>query len=179
MVIVSDVDFLSDSFTVDKIQSLGQMVYKPKGDNISFLMNALEFINGHQDLIAIRSRIHVDRSLQRIINIEKRSAERYQGQDSSLLARLAEIQEKLGQWEGQQNNEVGQVVSKDQQMMIQDLREEEAKIRRERRLLKDETESQLKHMKNNIYWLHIAFAPLSLLLGLVWVWGQRRNSITI
>ncbi|MBC7533795.1 MAG: Gldg family protein [Oligoflexus sp.] len=176
MVIVSDVDFLSDSFTVDKIQSLGQMVYKPKGDNISFLMNALEFINGHQDLIAIRSRIHVDRSLQKIINIEKHSVERFQGQDSSLASRLAEIQEKLGQWESQQNNELGQVVSKDQQLMIQELREEEAKIRRERRLLKEATEYQLNHLKNNIYLLHIVFAPLSILLGLLWVWRQRRKA---
>lgn len=175
IVLVSDVDFLSDSFTVDKIQSLGQMVYKPKGDNISFLMNSLEFINGHQDLIAIRSRIHVDRSLQRVINIQKRSVEQYQGQDSALTARLAEIQEKLSQWEGQQNNEAGQVVSKDQQMMIQDLREEEAKVRRERRLVKDATEAQFDHLKNNIFWMHLGFAPLSILIGLLWVYRQKRR----
>jgi ABC-type uncharacterized transport system involved in gliding motility auxiliary subunit len=175
IVLVSDVDFLSDSFTVDKIQSLGQMVYKPKGDNISFLMNSLEFINGHQDLIAIRSRIHVDRSLQKVINIQKRSVEQFQGQDSALTARLAEIQEKLSQWEGQQNNEAGQVVSKDQQMMIQDLREEEAKVRRERRLVKDATEAQFDHLKNNIFWMHLGFAPLSILIGLLWVFRQKRR----
>lgn len=177
VVIVGDVDFLSDSFTVDKIQSLGQMVYKPKGDNISFLMNALEFINGHQDLIAIRSRIQVDRSLQKILEIERRSVEQFQGQDANLASRLAEIQEKLTQWEGQQSNEVGQVVSKDQQLMIQELREEEAKVRRERRLLKERTEAQLNHLKSNIYWLHIGFAPLTILLGLFWVWRQKRKRI--
>ncbi|MBC7660954.1 MAG: Gldg family protein [Chitinophagaceae bacterium] len=173
IVVVSDVDFLTDAFTVDKIQTMGQMVYKPKGDNISFIMNALEFINGHQDLIAIRSRIHVDRSLKRIVAIERRVAEQFQGKDATLAARLAEIQEKLSQWEGQQSNEVGQVVSKEQLLTIQELRESEAKVRRERRLLKDATEAQLDHLKTNIMILHMGFAPLTVLLGLFWVWRQR------
>ena len=174
VVVVADVDFLSDSFTVDKIQSLGQMVYKQHGDNISFILNALEFINGHQDLIAIRSRTHVDRSLQKILDIQRHSIERYQGQDSALATRLAEIQEKLNQWEGQ-NSEAGQVVSKEQRLMIQELREEEARLRRERRLVKEATEAQLNHLKRNIAWLHLGFMPLSMLLGLAWIWRQRKT----
>ncbi len=173
IVVVGDVDFLSDSFTVDKIQSLGQMVYKQHGDNISFILNALEFINGHQDLIAIRSRIHVDRTLQKIIDIQKNSAERYQDQDSALATRLGEIHEKLTQWEGQ-TSESNQVVSKDQKQKVQDLREEEAKMRRQRRLLKEATEAQLLHLKRNLALLHVGLAPLSMLLGLIWVWRQRR-----
>ncbi len=174
IVLVGDVDFLSDSFTVDKVQSLGQMVYKPRSDNISFIMNSLEFINGHQDLIAIRSRKHVDRSLYHLIDLERDAEDRYQGQDSSLATRLSDIQEKLGQWEVQQNNEPGQVVSKEQLTMIQDLREEEARIRRERRLLREAIDRPVNHLKQNLYLLHIVFEPLCMLLGLLWVWHERR-----
>lgn len=170
IIIVSDVDFLSDPFTVDKVHSMGQMVYKPKGDNIAFLLNALEFISGHQDLIAIRSKMHRDRTLWRIVNMERKAAQSLAGNDAALSARLGDIQENLAQWESE-NSDEGQVVSRDQLTRIQQLREEEARIRRERKDLKTSSQAQVQHLKSNILWLHLGLAPLSILLG--WVWVRR------
>jgi ABC-type uncharacterized transport system involved in gliding motility auxiliary subunit len=172
IVLMGDVDFLTDPFVVDKVQSLGQMVYKPKGDNMNFLMNALEFISGHQDLIAIRSKTQMNRSLWRILDLEQKAATQLSEHDSPLSSKLNEIQEKLSQWESE-NSSKGQVVSREQRLMIQQLREEEARIRRERKLLRESSEARVKHLKANIFWLHIGLAPLLFLLGLLWVWRER------
>lgn len=172
VVIVADVDFLSDASVVDKVQSMGQMVYKPKGDNITFLMNSLEFISGHQDLIAIRSRTHVDRSLWRLVDMEEKATIAYAGEDAALTSKLNEIQNKLAQWENE-NSDKGQVVSREQLSMIQQLREEEAKLRRERKILKEKSEAKVRHLKANIRWLHLGLAPLTILLGLFWVLREK------
>ncbi len=172
IVLVGDVDFLTDSFVVDKIQSMGQMVYKPKGDNITFLMNALEFISGHQDLIAIRSKTQIDRSLWRIVDLEQKAASALSEHDAPLSTKLNQIQEKLNQWESE-NSDKGQVVSREQQLKIQQLREEEARIRRERKLLKVNSEARVQNLKANIRWLHLGIAPLLILLGLLWAWRER------
>ncbi len=166
IVLVGDVDFLADNYVVDKLQSMGQMVYKPKADNINFLMNSLEFITGHQDLISIRSKSQIDRTLWRIIDMQQKAAIGMAGADAELSTRLSEIQEKLAMWEAE-NSEKGQVVSREQLLKIKTLREEEAKIRRERKLLKTQSEAQVRHLKSNILWMHLGFAPLSLIAGLL------------
>ncbi|GIT71966.1 MAG: hypothetical protein Ct9H300mP28_17800 [Pseudomonadota bacterium] len=56
ILLFSDVDFLSDQFSVQKINFLGQSIIQPTNDNLNLMLNAAEHLSGNEALMSIRSR---------------------------------------------------------------------------------------------------------------------------
>lgn len=163
ILLLGDVDFLADDKTVERVQSMDQMILKPKNDNLSLLMNGLEFITGHQDLIAIRSRGRESRTMSRLQEIREEANARYSEKVGELSGKLNEVEDKLKDYEALGNR----VMTNDQKQAITDLRNKEAQLRRERREVHELMEADAARLMNILRVLHLLLLPLSvLLLGL-------------
>lgn len=163
VLLLGDVDFLADDKTVERVQSMDQMILKPKNDNLSLLMNGLEFITGHQDLIAIRSRGRESRTMSRLTEIREEANARYSEKDGELSGKLNEVEDKLKDYEALGNR----VMTNDQKLAIADLRKQEAELRRERRNVHELMEADAERLMNILRVLHLLLLPMTvLLLGL-------------
>lgn len=95
VVVVSDVDMISDGLAYFRY---GNAVYQ-NGHNVSFVLNALEFLGGSPDLISIRSRGNYKRPFKRLDKIEEEVEEEMESREKDIeenIAELEEEKEKLG-----------------------------------------------------------------------------------
>ena len=136
ILLFSDVDFLSDQFSVQKINFLGQSIIQPTNDNLNLMLNATEHLSGNEALMNIRSRGRFSRPFTRLIAMQQRAQMRYQkGEEKQLLSQLDEVQQRLNSLL-ESAGEKGQkevILPKNVQLEIEQFREEELQTRRKLR----------------------------------------------
>ena len=95
ILLFSDVDFLTDQFSVQKINFLGQSIIQPTNDNLNLMLNATEHLSGNEALMSIRSRGRFSRPFTRLIAMQQQAQMRYQKEEKLLLSQLDEVQKRL------------------------------------------------------------------------------------
>ncbi|WP_372808062.1 Gldg family protein [Pontiella sp.] len=124
VILVSDVDLLADRIATDSINFMGQTLVQPRNDNLSFAVNMVEQLCGSEALIGLRSRNSYDRPFDRVIELEKQAAFKWQAEEQRLNAQLQATQAKLSQL--QQSRDDGQqlFLSPEQEAEVKKFREE-------------------------------------------------------
>ena len=139
VILVSDVDMLADRIATDRMNFLGQTIVQPRNDNLAFAVNMVEQLCGSEALIGLRSRNAFDRPFDRVIELEKEAAFRWQAEEERLNLQLQATQEKLAQL--QQMRDDGQ------QMFLTPEQEEEVKRFREEVF---QTQQSLKEVRKSL-----------------------------
>ncbi|GAB4318888.1 MAG: GldG family protein [Candidatus Sumerlaeia bacterium] len=93
VVVFADVDFITDMLAYEKI-FFGTAVV---GDNAALVFNALDFLSGSPDLIAIRSRGRYERPFAVVDRIEQETEQATSAQVERLNKEIQEYQDKLSQ----------------------------------------------------------------------------------
>ena len=95
ILLFSDVDFLSDQFSVQKLNFLGQTIIQPRNDNLNLMLNAAEHLSGNEALMSIRSRGRFSRPFNRLLAMQRQAQLRHQTEEKLLLSQLEEVQQRL------------------------------------------------------------------------------------
>jgi ABC-type uncharacterized transport system involved in gliding motility auxiliary subunit len=124
VILVSDVDMLADRFATQSMNVFGQSIVQPRNDNLAFAANMVEQLCGSEALIGLRSRNAFDRPFDRVIELEKEAAFKWQAEEERLNAQLQATQARLGAL--QQTKDDGQqtFLSPEQEAEIKKFREE-------------------------------------------------------
>lgn len=139
VILVSDADMLADRMATESMNFLGQTLVQPRNDNLAFAVNMVEQLCGSEALIGLRSRSSVDRPFDRVIELEKEAAFKWQAEEERLNARLQATQAKLAQL--QQTRDDGQ------QLFLSSEQEAEIKMFREEVF---ETQQSLKEVRKSL-----------------------------
>ncbi|VGO16482.1 hypothetical protein PDESU_05073 [Pontiella desulfatans] len=139
VILVSDVDMLADRIATDSMNFMGQTIVQPRNDNLTFAVNMVEQLCGSEALIGLRSRNSFDRPFDRVIQMEKEAAFKWQAEEQRLNAELQATQAKLSQL--QQTRDDGQ------QMFLSPEQEAELKKFREQVF---QTQQSLKEVRKNL-----------------------------
>jgi ABC-type uncharacterized transport system involved in gliding motility auxiliary subunit len=139
VILVSDVDMLADRIATDRMNFLGQTIVQPRNDNLTFAVNMVEQLCGSEVLIGLRSRSAFDRPFDRVIELEKEAAFKWEAEEERLNRQLQATQEKLAQL--QQTRDDGQ------QMFLTPQQEDEVKRFREKVF---QTRQSLKEVRKNL-----------------------------
>ena len=176
IVLVADVDFIADHNSVEKRQSLNQMVFKPKNDNLGFLLKSVEFVGGNKDLIAVRSSSRLARPLTRLVERQERAREQWQEEFDRLGAQVTEIERRLTEMQAQMETSESDLLSPEQQKALQALRLEEAQMRAQRRDVRLQMQEDEKQLRQGLTLLNHAVGPLA--IGIFWslgLWFRHRQ----
>ena len=162
ILLVTDVDFIHDQFSVEKFNLLGQVFSQPRNDNLNFMVNMIEFLGGAEDMMAIRSRGKFSRPFTRFLELEKKAQIQYQEEEAKLSGKLKEVQEKLSRLNVQKGtNKI--VLTKEQIENIQQFREQEkmtkSALREIRKLLRQDIETE----KMGLTLINLIFVPIILI----------------
>ncbi len=93
---VADVDWLFDPFSLQRTNVGDQVLVRPLNDNLTFLMNMIEYASGDESLIAIRSRGRLQRPFSRVAALFQAAERRFREEEQALTRRVADIEDRIG-----------------------------------------------------------------------------------
>ncbi|MBF0279220.1 MAG: Gldg family protein [SAR324 cluster bacterium] len=168
ILIVADVDFASDTFSVQKLNFLGQMMIQPLNDNLNFVLNAVETLSGNDALMSIRSRGRFSRPFTRVLALENLAQLRFQKEESTLQKSLQEVQEKLKMLQERKDPKKNRLLTKEQQEEIRKFRLEELQTRKRLRMVRKSLRQDIESLGNFLLALNVLLIPgIVAILGVV------------
>jgi len=161
VLLVGDADFLADRFSVQMTNFFGNVVAQPINDNLTFALNAVEFMTGSQDLIQIRSRGQSFRPFTRVADLQVKAGIRYQEQERLLSQRLEEVKRKLTSLEQQKQPGQKLVLSPAQVEEVAKFRREEARVRQQLREVRKVLRQDIERLGNVLLAINLLLMPLA------------------
>ncbi len=170
ILLFSDVDFLSDQFSVQKLNFLGQTIIQPRNDNLNLMLNAAEYLSGNEALMSIRSRGRFSRPFTRLLAMQRQAQLRHQTEEKLLLSQLEEVQQRLNsllESAGEQGqSEV--ILPPEVQVEIEKFREEERQARRKLREVRKILRQDIERLGQGLLLLNMLLVPLIVgIIGLI------------
>ena len=145
VVLVADVDMLTDNAAVEVQDVFGQRLVVPRNGNLNLALSLVEQLAGDQDLISLRSRAAFTRPLTVIRDMEARAQQTYLGKIKELEDNLNKTQEKLQELQKARGGAQATILTAEQQAEIENFRKVAAETRQElkevRKNLRQETDT--------------------------------------
>ena len=133
MIVVADVDFMADQNSVDQFQLGPQVIIRPKNDNLSFVINAVDYLGGDEDLISIRSRGKIARPFSKVQELQVNAQKKWKDQEEKLSEELNDLQKKLSELQAGRTQGNRLVLSQEQQDEIKNFQDRVSEVRKKRR----------------------------------------------
>ena len=179
VVLVSDVDMLSDGAAVEVQEVFGQKLVVPRNGNLAFVQGLVEQFSGDQNLMGLRSRASFTRPLTVVRTMEAQAQQQYLGKIKELEDNLNQTQEKLQELQKGKAGAAASstILTSEQQTEIDNFRKKTI-----------ETRTELKEVRKNLrvetdtleFWtkvVNIGLIPLLVALtGLVLALAKRRRA---
>lgn len=166
VLVVADVDFLTDNLWI-QVQSLfGQRVGRPFADNGAFFANAVDTLTGNVDLMSLRARGQHHRPFSRVEEIQLQAEQRFRDKERELNQQLQDTERKLAELQQQKEGEDVQVLSEQQRQAIADFEKQQLQIRKQLREVQHQLSKDIDSLENWLKLLNILVLPLLLSGGL-------------
>jgi ABC-type uncharacterized transport system involved in gliding motility auxiliary subunit len=162
--IIADTDWLLDQFSIRRQNFLGMMTIQPINDNLTMGTNIIEFLGGSQDLIGIRSKGEEARSFDRVQAMEVEAQKQYQIKLQEVEEKISEMNQEIQQLVTQQQGTGLIVAGPELSQALQELRENEANMRAERRVIRRELRKDIDALKWKLVSLNIGYSPIGLVI---------------
>jgi ABC-type uncharacterized transport system involved in gliding motility auxiliary subunit len=176
IVLVADVDVLSDRMWVQKQSFLGQDLVTAFASNGDFVTNALDNLAGSADLIGLRSRATFSRPFTTVDALRREADARFRATEQELQAELTDTQKKLNELQTARNDKSSLIMSPEQQQELQRFRDRQIEIRRQLRDVQHNLDQSIEALGTRLKIIDIAVMPLALTLFalLVVYWRRQR-----
>lgn len=174
VILFSDSDWLSDAFWV-RVQNLfGQMLYEPFASNGALLVNMVEQMTGHENLISLRSRNDFERPFTAVDELRKEAQFALREQEKVLEQKLNETERALKGIESRRSEQSTFSLDSESEDALKNFLEEKKKIRKELRNVRYELNNQIDSLGMWIKLINIILMPS--LFGLAaWFFLRRRR----
>ncbi len=143
VVIITDVDMLSDQYSLLAQNVFGRRFISPLNDNQAFMQNIAENLSGSNDLISIRSRGKFTRPFTKVDELSRDASVRWQQEEAVFQAKLTAANQRLAQL---QATAQGGDQKSSQQILSGAVREEIKQLRAE----KSDAQKRLREVRRNL-----------------------------
>lgn len=175
ILVITDTDFLSDSFSVQKLSFLGKTIVQPTNDNLNLMLNAVEYLSGSEALMSIRSRGQFSRPFTRLLAMQRDAQIKYQAEEQLLLAKLEEVQKRLSSLQ-QRIGKSGRkevILPPEVQEEIRKFRDEERQTRRKLREVRKILRQDIESLGHTLFVLNLVAIPF--LVGVFGIISYQRR----
>ncbi len=173
VLLVGDVDFINNSYSLRSLNFLGQNIIQPLNHNIAFLTNALEFLTGSTELISIRSRGSFQRPFARVADIEKQAQTKWHGVEQELTDKIQELQSSLNRLQSARSQDNQVALSAAQQAEIDKFKMEQLEFKRKRREVRKNLRQDIERLGTVLAVLNITVVPSLVLLAGLYIYFRR------
>ena len=162
VILVGDVDILSDRLWVQQQSFLGQTLATAFANNGDFLVNALDNLSGSADLIGIRARGTYSRPFTRVQALRRQADAQFRQTEQRLQAELTETENRLGELQDARTDQGSLLMSDEQQAEIQRFLDEQVRIRQELRAVQRNLDRSIEQLGTVLQFINIGLVPLLL-----------------
>ena len=176
LIVVADVDMLSDSMWVRVERFFGQQIASAFAGNGAFAVNALESLAGNPDLISVRSRGSASRPFTRVDALRVQAESRFRETEQRLQQQLDETERRLGELQSTREDSGSLLLSDEQQAEIDRFIDQRASIRKELRSVQRGLDRDIEDLGTRLKLINIGLVPLLItVFALVAAWRRRRE----
>ncbi len=177
VILVGDVDILSDRLWVQQQNFLGQTLATAFANNGDFLVNALDNLSGSADLIGIRARGTYSRPFTRVQALRRQADAQFRQTEQQLQAELTETENRLSELQDARTDQGSLLMSDEQQAEIQRFLDEQVRIRQELRAVQRNLDRSIEQLGTVLQFINIGLVPLLLTaVALSAVFVRRRRA---
>ncbi len=162
VILVGDVDILSDRLWVQQQNFLGQTLATAFANNGDFLVNALDNLSGSADLIGIRARGTYSRPFTRVQALRRQADAQFRQTEQQLQAELTETENRLSELQDARTDQGSLLMSDEQQAEIQRFLDEQVRIRQELRGVQRNLDRSIEQLGTVLQFINIGLVPLLL-----------------
>lgn len=175
LIIVADVDMLSDALWVQVQSFFGQQIANAFASNGAFVINALESLAGSTDLIAVRSRGSFARPFTKVDELRVDAEARFLQTQQRLQQELSETERRLGELQSSREDTGSLLLTDDQQAEIDRFINQRASIRKELRAVQRGLDKDIENLGTLLKVINVGLVPLLLTAGTLLVLWRRRQ----
>ena len=178
VILVGDVDILSDRLWVQLQNFLGQQLATAFANNGDFAINALDNLSGSADLIGIRARGTYSRPFTRVQELRRQADAQFRQTEQRLQAELTETENRLSELQDARTDQGSLLMSDEQQAEIQRFLDQQVRIRQDLRAVQRNLDRSIERLGTVLQIINIGLVPLLLTvvaLSAVVV-GRRRRA---
>lgn len=179
VIVVADVDMLSDRFWVDVRNFFGQRIATPRAGNAAFVVNALDNLSGSNDLISLRSRGEFSRPFERVKEIQRDAEKRFLDKEKEVREKLKETERKIQALQSQKQAGNAVLLSNEQRQEMENFRQEQVKTRKELRSVQHELRKNIEALGTQLKFINIGLVPLIVVLFAagIGIYRSRRSAV--
>ena len=177
LVLVGDVDILSDRLWVQTQNFLGQRLVTAFANNGDFVINALDNLSGSAALIGLRSRATYTRPFTTVEELRRQADLEFRATEDRLEAELTQTEQRLGELQAARSDGNSLLMSPEQQTELQRFLDEQVRIRQELRAVRRNFDADIDRLGTWLKVINIALVPVVLTilaLGVVVVRRRRK-----
>jgi len=179
MIVVADVDILSDRLWVQQQNFFGQRVANAFASNGAFVVNALESLLGSAELIAIRSRATYSRPFTKVEELRVEAEAEYRETEQRLQSQLAETERRLGELQSSREDTGNILMSPEQQTEVDRFIDQRAAIRKDLRAVQRNLDKNIEQLGTRLKIINTALVPALLTVFVLFaVWRRSRREGT-
>lgn len=175
VILVADVDMLVDRFCIRKINIFGQSLAQPINQNLSFALNMVEQLCGSEALIGLRSRNSFNHPFDRVIEMEKEAAIKWQAKEERLNQKLQETEMRLSALQQARSDNQQVLLSPEQEEEIKQFREEVFQTQQSLKQVRKNLRSDIEKLGMRLKVFNIVFIPLLVAIFGIWHGIQIRK----
>jgi len=176
VVLVADVDLLSDGAAVEVQDVFGQRVVIPRNGNLALALGLVEQLSGDSALISLRSRAAFTRPLTAIRQMEARAQQQYLGKIKELEDSLNQTQENLQKLQKSKAGVTSTILTPEQQAELDNFRKKAAEARLALKQLRKNLRVETDTLEFWTKVVNIGLVPLLVALaGLALAMSRRRR----
>ncbi len=177
VVLVSDVDLLTDGAAVEVQEIFGQRLIVPRNGNLNFVQSMVEQVAGDFDLTRLRSRAAFTRPLTVIQQMEARAQQSYLGKIKELEDNLQQTQEKLAALQKQRAGAQSTLLTPEQQAEVENFKAKTIETRRDLKELRKNLRVESDALQFWTKVINIGLVPLLVVLAGVLLATARRRKV--
>ena len=178
IVLVGDVDMLSDRLWVQTQSFLGQRLVTAFANNGDFVINALDNLSGSAALIGLRSRATYTRPFTTVEELRRQAELEFRATEQQLEAQLTETEQKLGELQASRKDAGSLLMSPEQQAEVQRFLDQQVQIRQELRAVRRNLDADIERLGTTLKIVNIALVPLLLTAATLLIAFLRRRRKT-
>jgi len=177
VVLVADVDLLTDGAAVEIQDVFGQRVAIPRNGNLALALGLVENFSGDNALIGLRSRAAFSKPLTVIREMEAQAQQQYLGKIKELEDSLNQTQEKLQALQKSKAGATSSILTAEQQAELENFRVKAAETRRVLKELRKNLRVETDRLEFWTKVVNIGMVPLLVALsGLILALARRRRA---
>ena len=178
VILVGDVDILSDRLWVQRQSFLGQQILSAFANNADFVINSLDNLSGSAALIGIRARASFSRPFTRVDDLRRVAEAEFRETEQRLQAELADTEERLGELQVARTDGGSLLMSEEQQAEIERFLTQQVRIRQDLRAVQRNLDLRIERLGTTLKIINIGLVPLLLTVAaLIFVAYRRRKAM--